>query len=214
MKKILNPTTILILIVSLLIGVLPIDAQPIAAESNTGLIGGKVFEDANQDGQSNLCETGIPNVLIRLKGLSIDQKTIEIEVKTDENGWYFFRNLPSGSYEVQKISQPAGYQDGSEHIEAFLILDNLPSGNNLNIASNPNAAGVIAQNAIRQIPLRPGQEAVGYHFGQLNVCGNLGARSDCHSGSVEIENAFCAPTPAAPLPEPPAPLLCDPGFCG
>lgn len=83
-------------------------ATPVAAAgvpAGTGAIAGKVFFDANGDGQiaSNGAESGIPSVTIQLLGASSI-----LTATTDANGNYLFSGLAAGTYTVT-VQPPADY---------------------------------------------------------------------------------------------------------
>lgn len=72
----------------------------------SGLLGGKVWVDANKDGQLNGTETVLANVTAQLYNATTN--TLLANTTTDANGYYQFTTLPAGSYYV-KFTTPSGY---------------------------------------------------------------------------------------------------------
>jgi len=70
------------------------------SQLTSSMIRGKVFHDADKDGDIDNGENGIPNVEIRIAGQSR-------EVLTDNFGNFYFP-LPAGDYSIQEVD-PAGY---------------------------------------------------------------------------------------------------------
>ncbi len=64
-----------------------------------GSISGEVFNDLNNNGLKDSTETGLSNWLIRLSGSKNDS------VLTDDNGYYHFMNLDTGTYVVGEEQQ-------------------------------------------------------------------------------------------------------------
>lgn len=78
---------------------------------------------------------GVPGVEVTLKGTTAKAKTdnsnatITLQVTTDENGWYHFRNLPEGSYIVSVTgSPPPSTELVSPPSLGPFTLDHLPGG--------------------------------------------------------------------------------------
>ncbi len=75
-------------------------------------ISGKVFVDANNNGQFDQGEPLLPGVTIYL----LDQSKTHIAVtQTDQNGEYFFTDLKPGTYGTEEV-QPAGYFEGADYV--------------------------------------------------------------------------------------------------
>ncbi len=107
-------------------------------------ISGKVFVDADNNGQFNQGDPLLPGVTIYL----IDQSKTHIAVtQTDQNGEYFFTDLKPGTYGTEEV-QPAGYYEGADFVGSV--------GGNLD--------GV---DRIIDVQLGPGVNGVHYDFSEL-----------------------------------------------
>lgn len=104
---------------------------------------GKVYHDANNNGQWDEGEEPIEGVTIELwqGGVRIAETT------TDEDGNYCFTELPAGTYEVREI-QPKGWNDGK---------DNEPG----------DKGGTQGPDEFTEIVLEAGDEAKEYNFGEI-----------------------------------------------
>ena len=97
--------------------------------TSNGLITGKIYVDANNNGTYDLGEEGISGVTIELldsSGNSIDSdpNTTGIQpttTTTDAEGDYFF-SVSAGTYDIQE-TQPANYDNGSEN--STNVIDDL-----------------------------------------------------------------------------------------
>jgi uncharacterized repeat protein (TIGR01451 family) len=78
---------------------------------NSGITG-RVWLDADNDGVVDPGENGIAGVTVELRGIAIDNTTIELSMITDADGHYRFTNLPPGTYTVTEPTQPPGTLDG------------------------------------------------------------------------------------------------------
>ncbi|MCW1970692.1 MAG: hypothetical protein KIH69_021490, partial [Anaerolineae bacterium] len=151
--------------------------QPISANSNNGVIGGCAYEDANGNNIKDLQEECFPNVRISLIGKSISGENISREVLTDENGWFFFRNLPEGKYTVRKLSLPAQTADSTESISEFAItavggivnlqISNLPNGNPRQQIANVIREVTIRNDVFQNVPLGEGGELIAVSYTHL-----------------------------------------------
>ncbi|MEZ4910062.1 MAG: SdrD B-like domain-containing protein [Saprospiraceae bacterium] len=63
-------------------------------------IGDFVWEDSNANGIQDTGETGISNVTLFLSGTSPTSTNINLNTKTDVNGWYTFGNLIPSTYSI------------------------------------------------------------------------------------------------------------------
>ena len=82
------------------------DTQTIVVLAN-GLISGYVYADVNNNGIKEPWERGVPNVPLTVTG------PLTETVLTDDAGYYEFRDLPAGVYQLTK-TQPAAFLDGKE----------------------------------------------------------------------------------------------------
>ena len=76
-------------------------------DEGTCFIGGYVYLDVNDNGIMDAPELALPNVPVTLTGQA------ERTVLTDANGWYEFRDLPPGQYDVLE-TQPSAFLDGKD----------------------------------------------------------------------------------------------------
>lgn len=78
--------------------------------TGTGLIGDRIWFDANTDGIQDSNEVGIPGIAVQLTGDFDNDSVADITLNavTDANGIYEFPNLAPGSYTVS-ITPPTGY---------------------------------------------------------------------------------------------------------
>ncbi len=100
-----------------------------------GRVSGFVYADTNRNYKADANE-GVPGVKINLTNTSTGAKQ---DAWTDDNGWYEFRNLSAGAYQIAE-RQPAALLDGGSNIISGITL-----GASQNIAS---------QN-FRELGLRP-----------------------------------------------------------
>ena len=80
------------------------------APAGTGVIGDKVWFDANQDGVQDVTETGVPGITATLYNSG---GTAIAATVTDKEGNYYFANLPAGNYSVGFSNLPQGYSFAS-----------------------------------------------------------------------------------------------------
>lgn len=78
----------------------------------SSIIRGKVFHDADKDGQMDEGESGIPKVQVRLAGQNRD-------VMTDNFGMFFFP-LPAGTYSIQEVDPP-GYTSTTKNLVSVTL---------------------------------------------------------------------------------------------
>ena len=74
-----------------------------------------MYEDADEDGVRDAGELGIAGVLMQLRGVDDQGRTVVQDVRTDANGSYRFGNLRPGTYSILEV-QPEAYFDGLESI--------------------------------------------------------------------------------------------------
>lgn len=74
--------------------------------TNTGSIGDFVWNDKNGNGIQDVTEVGMPNVVVTLYNASGNPIATTV---TDENGFYIFPNLPTGTYSIGFSGLPNGY---------------------------------------------------------------------------------------------------------
>ncbi len=108
---------------------------------------GYVYVDANANGRRDAGEKGIPGILVELTGKLLDGGAYLKQLRTDANGFYRFDFLPTGTYAVRQVEQPAGYRDGREQLGTL--------------------GGVVANDLIHSIFVGPEDMGVDYNFGEL-----------------------------------------------
>ncbi len=181
--------------------------QPTLAQ-DIGVIGGCAYEDANGNNIKDLQEECFPNVKIRLTGKTNDGQFITREVFTDENGWFFFRGLPSGTYTIKKLNLPPQTADQFESIAEFgviavggvinLQISNLPAGNPRQQTANALQSVTITNDTFTNISLSSGGELVIFFFGHTRLC-SVAPGPNCRPDLVEVG----VPPPGDPPPLPP-----------
>lgn len=110
-------------------------------------ISGGVFHDRNNDGNRDLGEEPIADVLISLHDENGNQITT---TTTDSLGQYRFDQLPAGNYQVRQ-QQPAGYLDGKESLGSV----------------NGLSTGTMGDDRFESLVIAQGLAAVNYDFGEL-----------------------------------------------
>ena len=76
-------------------------------EQGMCFLGGYVYLDVNNNGIKDAAELALPNIPVTLAG------EVSMTVPTDANGWYEFRDIPPGQYDVLE-TQPAAFVDGKD----------------------------------------------------------------------------------------------------
>ncbi len=141
-------------------------------------LSGYVYQDVNDDGQREPGEPGIGGVTLSIVPISVvgTPPTAPIQVVTAPDGSYSVSGLNPGTWEVDEVTQPAGYLDGVDR-----------AGTAGGLAINPG-------DKITNISLGDGQSGQEYDFGKL--------LPNSISGQVLISNTLdCTqdpdPTPLA-----------------
>ena len=122
------------------------ETQAVSIEVIASSISGIVFADANDNGQVDLGEAGIPSVTVHLSGTDDLGQAVSRTTVTDVDGAYFFLNLRPGNYSVSE-EQPAAYTDGKEGVGT--------------------AGGTVAPDGFSGIVLGENQDGFNYNFGEL-----------------------------------------------
>ncbi|MEI7688156.1 MAG: SdrD B-like domain-containing protein, partial [Planctomycetota bacterium] len=117
-----------------------------------GTIGGNVFVDDNNDGVQQPVEGGLPAVVITLTGVGVDGTIINAQATTDQDGFFEFRNLPAGIYELVE-EQPNGYLDGKDTLSL--------------VGGGTAGQDPIGNDDITAINLPAGGQATDYVFGEI-----------------------------------------------
>jgi large repetitive protein len=121
-------------------------------EITGGLISGRVWTDANNNGVIDAGEIGIGGVTLTLSGTNDLGAAVSVSVVTAADGSYSFSGLRPGSYTVTQPTQPAGTLNG------------------LTVAGSAGgtATGVpVTPSAISGVVLTAGQSSSGNNFAEL-----------------------------------------------
>ena len=121
------------------------------AISQPAALSGYVYYDANDDGQREAGEPGIGGVTLQLVPINVvgTPPSAPIQVVTAADGSYSVTGLNPGTWEVDEVTQPAGYLDGVDR-----------AGTAGGLAINPG-------DKIENINLGNGQSGQEYDFGKL-----------------------------------------------
>ena len=138
---------------------------PVFFEEAPAVVSGFTYVDSDGSGDVGVGEEGIASVTLLLSGVDNVGNEIAESTTTDSFGYYEFRNVRAGKYQIQQ-QQPDAYVDA---------------------VSNPgDAGGIASKNKISEINVGAGQIANGNNFGEYEK-GTL-------AGSVfidnDIDNAF------------------------
>jgi uncharacterized repeat protein (TIGR01451 family) len=79
---------------------------------DAGVISGRVWFDADNDGLLDATESGISAQTLQLTGTTAAGVTVSLSVITGADGSYAFSGLPPGTYSVSQPVQPAGTFNG------------------------------------------------------------------------------------------------------
>ncbi|MEM1067592.1 MAG: SdrD B-like domain-containing protein [Planctomycetota bacterium] len=116
------------------------------AETQPASLSGRVFVDANANGQRDNDEAGIPGVQMELIPIDTIASQSRLVVTTDSEGRYVFSDLVPGRYRVIQSEQPGEYVDGSDSpgtVDGLTVGAAENPGDRINnIALNGNDAGV------------------------------------------------------------------------
>ena len=123
------------------------------------LVSGFTYVDANANGQIDVAESGIGSVAIELSGIDFDGNAVSESTTTNSYGYYEFRGLAPGTYNVVQ-TQPESYLSAVSHIGEF--------------------GGQPGDNQIENIALHAGQLGHGYSFGEYE--------SSSLAGNVFVDN--------------------------
>lgn len=124
----------------------------ISDDPMTASVSGVVFVDANNNGQRDANELGLPGVTIRLEGTDLRGQTVEVTTASGDDGSYSLRNLPGGTYTVTEV-QPSTLHDG---IDTLGTVEGSPSG-------------VVGDDQFAEVQLAPAATGTGYNFGELGL---------------------------------------------
>ena len=108
-------------------------------------LGGRVFEDSNNDGVSTPSKVGIGGVTITLTGTDVAGNPVNLTTVTATNGSYLFSNVVAGTYAVTE-TQPSAYVDGKD--------------------AAGTSGGTVGSDTVTAITLAAATDATGYTFGE------------------------------------------------
>ena len=133
----------------------------------SGTISGFVYADMNVNFRPDQQE-GLAGVLIRLFGTDVNAG-LSTETWTDQHGWYEFRGLPAGTYQVEQ-RQPECMVDGGD--------------NTITVSVEPGQH-VVGQN-FRELGLKSKYIHIGLFFSSSRP---VGSDRWCHLMAQTVQNA-------------------------
>ncbi len=118
-------------------------------EHEPASLAGTVFHDFNDNGVRDAGEDPIANVTLELR----NEAGAALEfAQTGSDGSYLFQNLLAGTYTVTEV-QPSGWTDGQDHAGTVV----------------GQTRGIGLNDRIESILLRPGENAIDYDFGEIQL---------------------------------------------
>ncbi|MFN0186266.1 MAG: SdrD B-like domain-containing protein [Aquabacterium sp.] len=136
-------------------------------------IGGRVWNDLDNDGVIDPGENGFAGVTIVLTGTDDLGRPVNLSVTTDANGNYSFAGLRPGSYALTQPQQPGGTVDGRT----------VP-GSTGGSATSPGQT----PSAITGIVLGPGVASVGNNFGEIGNSPDLRVAKSALQARFTVNN--------------------------
>jgi protocatechuate 3,4-dioxygenase beta subunit len=113
-------------------------------------VSGFVFEDCNNNGVFDPGEEPISGVVVSIDGILANGQDFGVAaVTTDATGFYQFKNLPAGTYNVNE-AQPSGFLDGKDSLGTPFTA----------VLENDRFSKII-------IPAGLSQQGVNYNFGEV-----------------------------------------------
>lgn len=164
------------------------------AEIVPGTISGHVYLDRDDNGARGAEDSPLFDFEVRLSGVNDLGEQVELTTRTDENGYYEFKELRPGTYNLREIDQ-YGYTDGKINLPGSLGGDALDPD---------NFGGVYVDQD---------QHGVEYNFGEIlreepPVCYPPEEPPICHPPE---EPPVCPPPEEPPVCHPPEePPVCPP----
>ena len=127
-------------------------------------IAGNVYVDRNDDGVFDPNEKPIGGVLLTLTGTDFRGNTVSETTTTNDDGAYLFDNLAPGVYNIRE-THPSKYRDGKDTVGDN--GDGLADALDGFVAPDLNSNDDVDADALEQITLSSGVDAVDYNFGEL-----------------------------------------------
>ncbi|MCA9245735.1 MAG: tandem-95 repeat protein [Planctomycetales bacterium] len=112
------------------------------------VVSGFVYLDADNDGNRDSAEVGVPGAVITLAGTDSAGGSVSRTTMTGSNGFYQFAEVPSGTYTLTE-SQPTALSDGQD--------------------TTPIADAVVTNDSFANIVLTGGQSLGENNFGERNL---------------------------------------------
>ena len=125
-------------------------------EVPAGTIGGRVYNDGNNNGVIDAGEGGYAGVQVVLTGTDDLGQAVNVTVTTDADGRYRFDDLRPGTYTVTEPTQPPETLNG---ITSAGTIDGTVVGTATPVTTTPSA--------ISGIVLPPGGESIDNNFGEI-----------------------------------------------
>ncbi|WP_162455601.1 SdrD B-like domain-containing protein [Pseudoxanthomonas kalamensis] len=125
-------------------------------EVPAGTIGGRVYNDGNNNGVVDTGEGGFAGVQVVLTGTDDLGQPVDVTVTTDVEGRYRFDDLRPGTYTVTEPTQPPETLNG---ITSAGTIDGTTTGTATPVDTTPSA--------ISGIVLPPGGESIDNNFGEI-----------------------------------------------
>jgi len=150
------------------------------AEAQPAALSGFVYLDADNDGNRDAGESGIPGVRVQLVPISTVVSQTSLVMSTDADGSYSFTDLSPGQYEVIELDQPEHLLDG---------LDTPGRVMNVTVGAAQNPG-----DRIEAIRLGGGDMGTEYNFAEIpagSLTGTVYLASpdnDCHEQQARVES--------------------------
>jgi VCBS repeat-containing protein len=126
-------------------------ADPVSSTATgttvTGL-SGYVFHDADDDGQMDESEIGLPGIQITLAGTTAADAAVSRTAISDTSGYYEFTEMTAGTYSVSE-TQPQAFVDGTD--------------------TSGSSAATVTDDHISNLVLEDSQQITGNNFGERGL---------------------------------------------
>lgn len=134
-------------------------------------IGGRVFIDQNNNGDTDAGDNGLANVSVRLTGTDVYGNAIDVTVTTDANGDYLFNGLAPSDAAGYTINQDqstvsGGYNNGLPQPNSTRTVRN---GTSTGVTDKGSAGIVASGGVISGVVLGSGGQGVQFDFPQVTL---------------------------------------------